>query len=137
MNNIMVCGFVFDRWSKRVVLIKKEHPEWMKGLWNGVGGHIEPGETASEAMTREFKEETGVEIAFPAWRHFADLRHRGNVINFLAAFEDCKPKTMTREVVAWHHLASVQHLPIVPNLKYLIPMALDQSCGFADIEDPS
>ena len=33
-----------------------------QGLWNGVGGHIEPGETAPEAMIREVAEETGYRI---------------------------------------------------------------------------
>ena len=33
-----------------------------QGLWNGVGGHIEPGETATEAVIREVAEETGYRI---------------------------------------------------------------------------
>jgi len=34
-------------------------------LWNGVGGHIHPGETPSEAVTREVAEETGYHIKKP------------------------------------------------------------------------
>ncbi len=31
------------------------------GLWNGVGGHLEQGESPAEAARREFMEETGLE----------------------------------------------------------------------------
>jgi 8-oxo-dGTP diphosphatase len=36
-----------------------------EGLWNGVGGHIEPGETPRQAVIREVAEETGYIIEDP------------------------------------------------------------------------
>ncbi len=36
-----------------------------QGLWNGVGGHIEPGESPREAVIREVAEETGYRIDAP------------------------------------------------------------------------
>jgi len=35
-------------------------------VWDLAGGHIEPGETAAQAMVRECREELGIEIAPPA-----------------------------------------------------------------------
>lgn len=40
---------------------KKEN-DLNEGKWMGVGGHIEPGETKEEALVREVKEETGLDV---------------------------------------------------------------------------
>ncbi|HCU58344.1 MAG TPA: hypothetical protein DF984_09030 [Anaerolineaceae bacterium] len=44
-----------------VLMLHRRFPP-NQGLWNGVGGHIEPGETAPEAVIREVAEETGYRI---------------------------------------------------------------------------
>lgn len=44
---------------RRVALIKKERPEWQKGLYNFPGGHVEEGEGSLPCVIREFMEETG------------------------------------------------------------------------------
>jgi len=49
-----------------VLMLHRRFPP-NQGLWNGVGGHIEPGETAREAVIREVKEETGYEITDPVF----------------------------------------------------------------------
>ncbi len=55
-----VAGFLFSEDKKHVLLIQKNKPEWQKGLYNAVGGKIEPEETPLDAMHREFYEETGL-----------------------------------------------------------------------------
>ena len=81
-----VAGFLFDVQGSHVALIEKQRPNWQKGQLTGIGGHIEKhtaecifhnpppcdiqnfepcncsGETPDQAMRREFKEETGVDI---------------------------------------------------------------------------
>lgn len=41
------------------MLLNREFPSWM-GAWNGVGGKIEPNETAKDSALREIREETGL-----------------------------------------------------------------------------
>jgi 8-oxo-dGTP diphosphatase len=43
----------------RVLLVKRGMPP-SAGLWSLPGGHIEPGETALDAVHRELREETGI-----------------------------------------------------------------------------
>lgn len=59
MKNYVV-GFITDK--KRVLLIRKNRPEWQKGLYNGIGGLMQENETPELAMTRESKEETNLDI---------------------------------------------------------------------------
>ena len=47
------------------------HKKLWAGLYNGVGGHVEPGEEIRAAVLREVKEETGLDVA--------DVRLRGVV----------------------------------------------------------
>jgi 8-oxo-dGTP diphosphatase len=80
-----------------VLLLHRRFPP-NQGLWNGVGGHIETGETPREAVIREVGEETGYRIESPrfagllTWDGFeippggiylftAQVAHRGFVTN--------------------------------------------------------
>lgn len=38
---------------------------WFPNVWDFPGGHLEPGESSSEALVRELWEELGIEIALP------------------------------------------------------------------------
>ena len=59
-----VLGFLFSADLERVVLVEKSKPAWQRGLLNGVGGAIEPGESPAGSMDREFHEETACPFSF-------------------------------------------------------------------------
>ena len=122
--NKYVVGYLFNRDTNEVCLIQKNRPNWQKGRLNGVGGHIEQGENPQDAMPREFWEEAGERNI--AWRQFLFITGTGyelycftakatrqNVMNVHSA---------TDEIIGWY---SVESLPdiILPNLKWIIPMA--------------
>lgn len=52
-------GFIFSPDLHEVFLIRKTHPEWQKGLLNGVGGHRQESEAFYACMMREAYEEAG------------------------------------------------------------------------------
>ncbi|WP_121639125.1 HAD-IIA family hydrolase [Virgibacillus sp. Bac330] len=52
-----VAGIIFDR-DQRVLLMKRAD----NGLWGIPSGHVEPGETVEEAIIREIREETGLDV---------------------------------------------------------------------------
>lgn len=85
MKTEYVCGFLFDEDFENVVLINKNRPEWQKGKLNGIGGRLESNETVAEAMSREFKEETGLLIPVEEWTSFAEISGKDWIVNFFFA----------------------------------------------------
>jgi len=59
----------------RVVLVKRAH-EPLKGEWSLPGGAVEVGETLAEAVAREVREETGLEVAVGPVVEVVDRVHR-------------------------------------------------------------
>lgn len=135
-----VCGFLFDNALETVVLIKKEKPSWQKGKWNGVGGHIEKGESPHTAMQREFEEETGLYVS--NWYQYAILRCDGEwSVEF---FTKCVPHDvlLAVETVTEEQVATCSPRALLPgcisNLHWLVPMALNfnerKGLQFANID---
>ena len=61
-GSVIPCvGAVIRDDSGRLLLIKRGH-EPNAGMWSLPGGRIEPGETDAEALVREMREETGLEV---------------------------------------------------------------------------
>lgn len=124
-----VAGFLFSPDRRRVALIEKQRPRWQRGLLNGIGGKIENGESAFQAMEREFGEETGVIIPVSAWDMIAQLEAPDWRVYFFAAFS---PKvddvrTTTDERVVMSYMVDLPRLPVIRNLRVLLPLAADQS----------
>lgn len=116
--------------GNRVVLIRKDHPPWQAGCLNGVGGHLEPGESPYNGMVREFWEEAGLRTPSP-WKHFATLEGGASekddeawrvywFVVYLTQEEAIY--SVTPEQIVW---ADVDDLPpnVRPNLHYLLQMA--------------
>jgi 8-oxo-dGTP diphosphatase len=129
-----VTGFLFDSTIQSVLLICKKRPAWQAGYLNGVGGKIESGETTTQAMRREFREETGVLIN--NWTYFVTLSSGAGdrSVDFYWAIKDIQKvniRTMTDELVGWVTVRDLLHSrqKIIPNLFWLIPMAINQIQG--------
>ncbi|MGY1604168.1 NUDIX hydrolase [Geodermatophilus sp. SYSU D00815] len=55
-------GAVVRDAAGRLLLVRRGQ-EPSRGLWSLPGGRVEPGETAEQAVVREVREETGLEVA--------------------------------------------------------------------------
>lgn len=78
--------------GRRVLLVLRGHPPFA-GWWGLPGGAIEPGETVAEALVREVREETGIEVEPERLLAYKDaiardgdgrLRHHYVILFFLA-----------------------------------------------------
>jgi len=137
-----VVGFLFDPEFQVVALIEKKRPDWQAGRLNGIGGKIEEGETAAEAMEREFQEETGHLVAEWKWHAYCQMEQRpsagspGALVQvFMAVGDLTKLESPTDERVM---LFRVVALPpnVLENLKWLIPLALDHTVSYTECQFP-
>jgi 8-oxo-dGTP pyrophosphatase MutT (NUDIX family) len=120
-----VCGFLFDRNFDFVALVKKSKPAWQVGLLNGIGGKVEPlDRDHNEAMEREFNEETGV--VFTKWIPFLTLHVQGIDVQFFCGHAEKRMalKGIDDEPVGWYQTDATFMPPTIPNLTWLIPMAM-------------
>lgn len=128
-----VVGIMFCSEGERVALIRKNRPAWQKGLLNGIGGKIEAGETALEAMVREFREETGTEVAADRWSHYHTMQGREKDgssfrVEFFATIGDLEAlKTMEDEPIEIQEVSSLhpKRTDVVDNLSWSIGLAYD------------
>lgn len=132
---VYVLGLAFTLNRDAVVLILKERPDWQKGLYNGVGGKVESGETTAAAMSREFLEETGVRLN--NWSCFASFSDTGgeyvvHVFKTFAGEELTRIRATTDEVPS---LVDLENLPhnTERELHWLIPLALAENPAFAQV----
>lgn len=128
-----VVGFCFADDLESVWLIRKKRPSWQAGRLNGIGGHIEDGESPAEAMNREFTEEAGLPL--DEWEYFGSLedKRKWKVYLFrtvLSRSHSLYPYTKTDEEVVRVYIKNLpSRLQMIPNLSWLIPMALEAPHG--------
>ncbi len=121
-----VLGFVFDKSGDDVLLIRKTHPKWQAGLFNGIGGHIDMGESPEEAMRRECTEEAGFDAE--EWDHVITFTCRGGTVFVFRAYSDAiydaESKVLNRETL---YVVPSENLPqdAIHNLPWIIPMIQD------------
>jgi len=124
-----VAGLMFDGGDEDnevLVLIKKNKPPWQTGFYNAVGGKVESGESPFDAMRREFKEETNVDSQ--AWRRFVTLVDEGGKVDFFYVTDNegvSKVVTTTDEEVAIFQLGDLPGIKTIPNIPWLVRMALE------------
>lgn len=136
-----VVGFAFNDVQSEFALILKNRPKWQEGLFNGVGGKIEEGETPIEAMAREFVEETGYLVPESDWRPLCSISWANDLdrigsgeearVHFFKAIIPVRSlkhvlQTMTDEPISvWgvHDIDLFGHR-LVPNLQWLLPLAM-------------
>ncbi len=137
------CGFAFN--EGRVLLVRKRKgPEPVIGKWNGVGGKVERSDaTLLAAMSREFLEEAFTEVHPNRWNHRIILEGTGFRVHFLTveltrAEAACSGRVSENDVgepLEWHPVQSLWTIDVVPNLRWLIPLCMDEHIAFLTVKD--
>lgn len=126
-----VLGFAFDLADNSVALIEKKRPDWQKGHWNGLGGHIEEGESPHAAMVREFLEEANIKTHQAQWRLAGKLFASDAWEVFVFTAREQLNGRIERamrfnqrkdERVVMYKEHERKHLPLLPNIEALIAL---------------
>lgn len=134
-----VVGLMFTNNRKNVLLILKTHPEWQANKLNGTGGKVDPNEMVRQCMVREHLKETGIDTVGEQWDHLCTLDGADYRVYYFVTFDDKalgarqttdEKSTLCRITsvgnVGWTEL-STKNTELIYNLKWIIPMALDET----------
>lgn len=128
-----VLGFLFNPAGTSVWLVHKQKHALPGQLhkFNGLGGKVESGETAGQAMRRECKEEAGLEI--DSWFWFCVMhgseRDGEWVVECFVGYTDQIPHPMGDEDPCFSFDVNDLPLACLPTVRWLVPMALTMARG--------
>ena len=99
------------------------------GLWNGIGGKLNPGEDPYAACVREVAEEAGLRIDHPVLRAvlMISVKSTGDLwvlFTFTAPAPPEEPVASEEGELQWIELTALGTLPVLPDLPLLLPHVL-------------
>tara|TARA_R100001509_G_scaffold164436_1_gene141991 strand:- start:157 stop:669 length:513 start_codon:yes stop_codon:yes gene_type:complete len=113
---------IFDQESGHVLIVKRpKEDRWMPSKWALVGGKLDKGETSLEAVVREVKEETQIDIESPK---FFYTSQNGEVEYFWT--QVVNPKVVIdfeHDDYAWVDPKELTNYDIVPGLERVVLLA--------------
>jgi len=119
-----VLGFIFNSEMDHALLELKDHPDFLKDKYNGIGGKIKDGESAIGAMIRKCSEETGLNINLwleTGWIKGDDF-HVQVFCHILAS--DFDLQNINKEKLKVFHVNNIDKIPLCNHTEDLIEMIL-------------
>ncbi len=122
---------VFLTCADKVLLIKGAPTKRLwAGKYNGLGGHIEPGEDVLAAARREVQEEAGIEAAdlWLAGVIAIDTNRNPGIVIFVfrGVCTSFQVSPSAEGLLEWLPQAGLESLPLVEDLPRLLPLVLSQ-----------
>ncbi|MGJ0328781.1 NUDIX hydrolase [Aliarcobacter cryaerophilus] len=116
----VVVGIITD--NEEILLLKKNNPDWQKGLYNGIGGKVELNTTPLETIIKKCQEELGVNIL--NWIELdSEISSSGiEIVYFLTTLNEGEIKKLQSQTDERAELFSINNLPtnILQDLKIQI-----------------
>lgn len=116
----VVVGIITD--NKEILLLKKNNPDWQKGLYNGIGGKVELNTTPLETIIKKCQKELGLNIS--NWIELdSEISSSGiEIVYFLTTLNEGEIKKLQSQTDERAELFSINNLPtnILQDLKIQI-----------------
>jgi len=130
-------GFIFNKELNKVLLIQFPNKgKWNDGFINGVGGHIDKGETPLQCMMREAAEEADFYSTKDRWNYAGmyDGTNSSNpfkIYTFYCQFEEHLIKAFNGEEGStnWYTIENIPKLKTVSNLQWMVPFCIAKIKG--------
>lgn len=129
-----VLGFVLSRDRKKVLMVHRigRSGDEQFGKYNGLGGHMEAREDVGTAMTRELREESGLEVKKMSLRGTINWTGFGpngedwiGVVFLIEDWEGTPPEKNEEGPLEWVELERIPTLPMWEGDRYFMPLVFD------------
>ena len=105
----VVVGIITD--NKEILLLKKNNPDWQKGLYNGIGRKVELNTTPLETIIKKSEEDLGINIS--NWIELdSEISSSGiEIVYFLTTLNEGEIKNLQSQTDERAELFSINNLP--------------------------
>ena len=126
---LVAAAALFDA-EGRILLAQRPQGKSMAGLWEFPGGKVETGETPEDALSRELKEELGLDIVPGAFTPVSFASHAYETFHLLMPLFVCRkwagiPTSQEGQTLRWARPENLREFKMPPADIPLIPIIRD------------
>lgn len=128
-------GYIVNPEEDKVLLVHRiaRNDDQHIGKFNGLGGKLESNEDPAAGMTREIKEEAGIDVVDMSLRGVINWTGFGpngedwmGFIFYIKTYEGVPFEKNEEGDLAWHCIDSLHKLPMWEGDRYFLPLVFDK-----------
>ena len=132
MKTVLVSAVALFDVDGRVLLTQRPEGKSMAGLWEFPGGKVEADETPEACLTREIKEELGVDICENCAAPLTFVSHRYENFHLLMLLYVCRkwtgiPQSLEGQALTWKYPRDMVGMPMPPADVPLVAALIDST----------